>query len=69
MLPRYKTYERIKELCESKGITVSALERKAGLKPNTIKRWAESRPMADPAWAVANALEVSMDFLLKDEEL
>lgn len=66
-MPRYKTYERIKELCESKGISVSALERQAGLKPNTIKRWADSRPMADPALAVANTLGVSMDFLLKDD--
>ena len=66
-MSRYKTYDRIKDLCRERGISVSNLERQAGLKPNTIKRWADSRPMADPALAVANVLEVSMDFLLKDD--
>lgn len=44
--------------------SVAALERKAGLGNGTIKKWNESMPSIDKLIAVANALGVSVGFIL-----
>lgn len=67
-MTQYKTYDRIKSLCQQKGITVSKLERDAGLKPNSIKRWAECKPIANSLFAVARALEVDAESLIREDE-
>lgn len=64
----YKTYDRIKDLCQQKGTTVSQLERDAGLKPNSIKRWSDCKPIANSLFAVAKALNVDAEWLIREEE-
>ena len=44
--------------------SVAALERRAGLGNGTIKKWNDSMPSIDKLMAVANALGVSVGFIL-----
>jgi len=67
-LAKYKTYDRIKDLCREQGKTVRSLEEAAGLRPDSIKRWADSRPIANSLFAVANVLGVPAEQLLDSEE-
>lgn len=59
-------YDKIKELCKEKGISVSYLERIAGLSNGSISKWNESSPNADSLFSVAGVLEVTMEKLLKE---
>ena len=68
-MAQYKTYDRIKELCKAQNRTVAQLERDAGLKKNTVKRWETSSPMAKPLFKVADALNVSARYLISEEEM
>ena len=67
-LARYKTYGRIKDLCREQGRTIRSLEEEAGLRPDSIKRWADCRPIANSLFAVANVLDVPAERLLDDTE-
>ena len=66
---KYKTYDRIRQLCKEQNTTVAQMERDAGLKPNTVKRWESSSPMAKPLFKVADALNVSARYLISEEEM
>jgi transcriptional regulator with XRE-family HTH domain len=57
-------YEKICETCREKGTNVSELERRCGLANATIRRWRTSSPSVDNLAKVADALEVSIDYLL-----
>ena len=66
--------DRVLQIATERGIySVAALERKAGLGNGTIKKWNESMPSIDKLMAVANALGVSVGFILgensQDENL
>lgn len=57
--------DRVLQIATERGIySVAALERKAGLGNGTIKKWNESMPSIDKLMAVANALGVSVGFIL-----
>ena len=58
---------KIMSKCKERGITLAELERKAGLTNRTIYRWDENKPSIDKVLSVANALEVTVDELLKEE--
>lgn len=58
-------YDRIREICKKKGVSVSALERQAGLGHGTISKWNNVSPTTDNLQAVANILKVKVDNLLK----
>ena len=60
-------YERIKKLADEKGISIYALEKKAGLKNGAIGKWRKSSPTLESLEAVANALEVSVGSLIETE--
>lgn len=61
-------YTNIKEICEKKNISISALEEKAGLGNGTIGKWKSGgvSPTIDSLCAVANALEVKVTRLIKE---
>lgn len=67
-MPRYKTYDLIKGLCREQGKTIRSLEEEAGLKPDSIKRWADSKPIANSLLSVAEVLGVPAEQLLGNEE-
>ena len=57
-------YERIKKLCDEKGISIMALERDSQLANGTIGGWRESVPKVDSLYRVARQLGVSIDELV-----
>ena len=57
-------YDKIKEVCKSKGVSVTSVERKAGLSNGTISKWNDVSPTVDKLNAVAKVLKVKIDTLL-----
>lgn len=59
-------YDKVKALAESKGITIAALEKQAGLSNGTIGKWKESSGgvRIETVKAVADALGVSIEELI-----
>lgn len=66
------TLNRIKELCEKHGITVSILENRLEIPNNTIYQWKNRKPGTDRLEMVADYFNISLDYLLgrtDDEEI
>lgn len=61
-----KMFEKIKELCKEKGISVLTLEKETGI-AHGIHRWDTSKPSVDKVKAVADYFGVSVDYILKGE--
>ncbi len=59
--------ERIKELANSKGMSLPALESELGFGNGTIVKWDKSTPNAEKLNMVAKYFGVSMDYLLNGE--
>ena len=57
-------YDKIKEICKSKGISVASVEKEAGLSNGTISKWNSSSPTIENLNAVAKVLNVTVDSLL-----
>lgn len=57
-------YERIKDLCTKKKLTITTLEKQCELSQNSIKKWGVVSPKADSLNRVASSLNVSVDYLL-----
>lgn len=57
-------YDTIKKLCEKKGISVSSVEKEAGLSNGAISKWNNSSPTVEKLNAVAKVLNVKVDSLL-----
>lgn len=57
-------FERIKELCSEREITVTQLTRDLGLGKGTIEKWRLRVPSVEKVSAVANYLGVSIDYLM-----
>lgn len=57
-------YDRIKEICEKKGISVGSVEKQAGLGNGAISKWNTSSPTIDKLKAVADVLKVSVNKLI-----
>ena len=58
-------YNNVMKICEEKGITIFALEKKAELGNGTIRSWKDSNPTIKTLSKVASALEVPIAKLLK----
>lgn len=56
--------ERIKELCEEKGISVSELAEKFGVSRASVGKWSKSSPSSDTIAKIANYFGVSTDYFL-----
>lgn len=58
-------YQRIKELCKRKGISITKLESELGFGNSSIKKWGRiSSPSVDKIIKVASYFDVSVDYLL-----
>ena len=57
-------YDKVKSICEEKGISVRQLEIKAGLTNGTISKWNKSSPTISNLKAVADVLKVKVDKLI-----
>lgn len=57
-------YDTIKDLCKERGISVTSVEKKAGLSNGAISKWNDSSPTVDKLNAVAKVLNVKVDCLL-----
>lgn len=58
-------YQRIKTLCEKRGISISKLESELGFGNSSIKKWERvSSPSIDKIIKVATYFDVSVDYLL-----
>lgn len=56
--------DRIRELCVSRGMTLTGLETELGIGRGIIKRWEKSSPNMDNIQKVADYFHVSVDYLL-----
>lgn len=57
-------YDKIKAICEEKGMSVRQLEVSAGLKNGAISKWNDSSPTIKSLKAVADVLKVKVDKLI-----
>jgi len=58
-------YNRIKELCSQKGISISKLESDLGFGNASIRKWEKtSSPSVDKIVKIASYFDVSVDYLL-----
>lgn len=56
----------MKKICEEKGISITQLEKDAGLSNGSIVKWRNCIPKADSLQAVAKVLKVKMEKLLQE---
>lgn len=59
-------YEKIESLASKRGMSISKLEKQAGLSKATISKWRKSSPRVDNLQAVAKVLHVKIDKLLEE---
>ena len=57
-------YDKIKEICNEKGVSVSSVEKAAGLGNGAISKWNKSSPTLDNLNAVARVLKVKVNKLI-----
>ena len=57
-------YDKIKEICEERGLSVRSIEIEAGLKNGAISKWNDSSPTVKSLKAVADVLKVKVDKLI-----
>lgn len=62
------TFERIKKISRDKGWSLQNVATKAGLGTNSIYKWKEQTPKLDKLKQVADVLDVSVDYLLGEED-
>ncbi|MCT0025324.1 helix-turn-helix domain-containing protein [Weissella confusa] len=63
------TFERIKEISKKKGYSsLRVLSENSGLGPNAIYQWRDKTPRIDSLQAVADVLDVSVDYLLGNND-
>ena len=59
-------YTNVSNLCRSRGISISKLERELGFGNATIRGWASSSPTVEKLKAVADYFGVTVDELIFD---
>lgn len=57
-------YDKIKKICEEKGMSITYVEKKAELGNGLISKWNDSVPSVANLKKVANILEVTVDELI-----
>lgn len=59
-------YENVVELAKRRGITISKVEREAGIAKGSINKWKKVSPSISNVQAVANVLGVTVNRLLRE---
>lgn len=57
-------YENVKALADEKGLSITALEKEAGVANGLIGKWRENTPQVDTLSKVAAVLGVTVDRLI-----
>ncbi len=57
-------FDRVKMICDQRGITVAEMERCAGLGERSTYNWKRTSPTTDKLQKVADYFGVSVDYLL-----
>lgn len=57
-------YDKIKDICKEKGISIAFVEREAGLGNGVISKWNKSSPTIDNLKSVAKVLKVKVGKLI-----
>lgn len=60
-----KLVENARKECAKKGITVTELERSAGLTDNAIYKWDRHKPSVDKVKRAADVLQTTVDELIR----
>lgn len=60
-------YKKIKKICDSKGISISRLEKNCEIGNGTIRGWEKSNPRIDSLKKVADYLNISIEQLMEQE--
>lgn len=60
----FPTFEKIKELCKKRGITLIQLEEQLGYSRNTLYKLKTQKPNAERIAEIADYFNVSTDYLL-----
>ncbi len=63
-----RIFGRIKQLTKEKNSSISQIERQLKLGNGTIRRWDTNAPSADKVLAVADLLNVSVEYLMTGED-
>lgn len=61
-------YNNIKKLCMENNMSISQVEKEAGLGNGTISGWKESMPRLDNIQSVAKVLHTTVDALVSEPE-
>ena len=59
--------DRIKELCRGSRLSLSALEKEAGLSSGSICKWDRCNPSAEKVAKVAKILHTTVDYLVNGD--
>lgn len=62
-------FSKISALCKKNGISIAKLEKEAGLGNATIRGWETSSPTVEKLKLIADYFGLSIDDLLKPDEL
>lgn len=57
-------YDKIKEICKQKGLSVAFVEKEAGLSNGTISKWNDSSPTLKNLKAAADILGIPVGELI-----
>ena len=60
-----KLVDKVKEACARRGVTVTEVEKAAGLPDNAIYKWDKHSPSIDRVKRVADVLQVTVDQLIE----
>lgn len=61
-------YDNVKRAADRRGLTISELEKRAGLKNGTISKWKEHSPTVNNIKRVSAVLRISVSTLIKTEK-
>ena len=62
------TYESIKKLCKSKGVTVTGAEKELGFARGSLCKVDTNKPSMEKVQKLADYFEVSVDYLISGEQ-
>ena len=62
------TYESIKKLCKSKGVTVTGQEKELGFARGSLCKVDTNKPSMEKVQKLADYFEVSVDYLISGEQ-
>ena len=61
-------FEKVKQLCDEKGVTIYRLEKDMEFSENSIVKWRTSIPSADKLFKVANYFDKPIEYFLESSK-